>query len=154
MNQDIKVSQWTAILIEQAKRAGLSAAAIAEAVQKKDAEPFIQAGLEGERYANLFGYSEEHGEPLAQAATEGYRMTFNTRNGLKNWLVQRFGLDEEKDFEVGEGVIHGLRLTLEQLAALQKALAVNWVIAGSRDLPGGMVELDLSIRALQSASQA
>lgn len=61
MNQDIKVSQWTAILIEQAKRAGLSAAAIAEAVHQKDAEPFIQAGLEGERYANLFGYSEEHG---------------------------------------------------------------------------------------------
>lgn len=61
-----------------------------------------------------------------QAVTDGYKITFNTRNGLKYLLNVKFGVVAETDFAVEEEAYHGLTLTREQLEWLRASLAGNW----------------------------
>lgn len=141
----IKLSQSTAILLEHARRAGMSDQAILAAVEAKNSAAFQQAQDERFKYENFISYAGEHGERLAEAVKEGYRLTFNTRNGLKSWLEQAFDLQSGQDFEVGEG-IDKLQLTEQQAELVQQRLAVNWTIAETKEVPGGK-ELTLKLRA-------
>lgn len=142
----IKLSQSTGILLEHARRAGMSDQAILAAVEAKDSTAFQQIQDERFRYENFISYADEHGERLAEAVKEGYRLTFNTRNGLKSWLEQAFDLQSGQDFEVGEGIIEKLRLTEQQAELVEQRLAVNWTVAETKEVPGGK-ELTLKLRA-------
>lgn len=126
---ETKISQHTAILLEHARKCGLQGEALIQAVRSGQVEAFHAAQNGHFDYAELFSYAEQHGEDLEKAALEGYRITFNTRNGLKIWLEETFNLSSESDFTVGEGIIENLPLQEEQLKRLQQSLAVNWTIA-------------------------
>ncbi|WP_223068232.1 hypothetical protein [Paenibacillus caui] len=145
--EQVKLSQHTAILLEHAKKAGLDQTQLLDALSSRDVNVFRAAEEEHYRYDDFFTYAEEHGEQLEQALLAGYRITFNTRNGLKIWLEEAFHLSSESDFLVGEGRIEGLHLTDEQLARLKETLAVNWVVAQEQDTAKGK-EVTLSLRAL------
>jgi len=142
----IKLSQSTAILLEHARRTGMSDQAILAAVEAKDPAAFKHIEDEHFKYENFISYAEEHGERLVEAVKEGYRLTFNTRNGLKSWLEQAFDLQSGQDFEVGEGIIEKLHLTEQQAELVQERLAVNWVVAEAKEVSGGK-ELTLKLRA-------
>ncbi|CAM4402313.1 MAG: hypothetical protein E7L01_30270 [Paenibacillus macerans] len=143
----VKISQYTALRLEHARKAGISESRLLDAVNFRDPAVFREAETEDFTYGDIFNYAEEHGEPLQQALQHGYRMTFNTRSGLKIWLEEAFRLDSRSDFTVGEGRIEGLRLTEAQLGRLKQALAVNWVIASEQAAADG-VEVSLCLRAL------
>ncbi|AWB45772.1 hypothetical protein DCC85_17310 [Paenibacillus sp. CAA11] len=145
--EQVKISQHTAILLEHARKSGIGQTELLQAVKSKDLSAFAAAEEEHYAYGELFTYAEQHGEQLEQAVLEGYRITFNTRNGLKIWLEEAFHLHSETDFEVGDGRIEGVRLTEEQYAKLQNSLAANWAIAETKEIPSG-IEVTLSIRAL------
>lgn len=143
-----KISQNTAILLEHAKRSGMSDAELLDAVRSQETGRFRTAQTGHFRYDDLFTYAEEHGEDVEQAASEGYKITFNTRNGLKIWLEEAFGISSESDFAVGEGIIEGLKLSAGQLARLKQSLAVNWTLR-EEPLPDGKVQVRLAVRGLQ-----
>ncbi|WP_336781053.1 hypothetical protein [Paenibacillus illinoisensis] len=147
MSTEIKLSQSTAIRLEQARGKGMSDAEILRAIQAKDVAAFDAVSEEDYKYDEFFSYADEHGENLEAAVRGGYRMTFNTRGGLGIWIEKAFGLQPERDFMVGEGVVTGLKLKPEQAEVLAKRLASNWVITDSRDVPEGQ-ELTLKLRAL------
>lgn len=147
MSAEFKLSQNTAIRLEQARSKGMSDAALLEAIQAKDVAAFDAVSEEHYRYDDLFSYADEHGENLEGAVNDGYRITFNTRGGLGIYLEKSFGLQPEKDFTVGEGIVTGLKLKPEQADVLAKRLASNWVITESKDVPEGQ-ELTLKLRAL------
>ncbi|WP_106768538.1 hypothetical protein [Paenibacillus faecalis] len=143
-----KISQNTAILLEHARRSGLGEEELLQAVRSSQVEAFRVAQNNRFNYAELFSYAKEHGEDLEKAVAEGYRITFNTRNGLKIWLEEAFHLNSETDFTVGEGVIEGLLLKEEELDRLKLALAVNWTIAEAIKTDQGY-SVKLTIRGLQ-----
>ncbi|MGF9697724.1 hypothetical protein [Paenibacillus sp. MABNR03] len=147
MSTEIRLSQSTAIRLEQARGKGMSDAAILRAIQAKDVAAFDAVSEEDYKYDEFFSYADEHGENLEAAVQEGYRITFNTRGGLGIWIEKAFGLQPENDFTVGEGIVHGLKLKPEQAEVLAKRLASNWVITDSKDVPEGQ-ELTLKLRAL------
>ncbi|GGH33252.1 hypothetical protein [Paenibacillus segetis] len=146
MGTEVRISQYTAILLEHAKRAGMSEESLLNAVNLKDVSAFNQVEDGNFKYNNLFIYSDEHGEKLAQAICEGYRINFNTNNGLKNWLEQALGLQNDVDFKVGEGIVEGLCVTEENAQMIGQRLAANWVVANAKEVQGGK-ELTLKLRA-------
>ncbi|MHA7579931.1 hypothetical protein ACX12E_05980 [Paenibacillus vandeheii] len=147
MSAEFKLSQNTAILLEQARSKGMSNAALLEAVQAKDVAAFDAVSEEHYRYDDFFSYADEHGENLEGAVKDGYRITFNTRGGLGIYLQKSFGLQPEQDFTVGEGIVTGVKLKTAQADVLAKRLASNWVITESKEVPEGQ-ELTLKLRAL------
>ena len=118
-----------------------------EAVRSGEVERFQVANNGHFHYEELFSYAKEHGEDLEKAVTEGYKMTFNTRNGLKIWLEEAFHISSESDFSVGEGIIEGLKLQEEQVARLKEALAVNWTL--QEEPATDAVQVRLTVRGLQ-----
>ncbi|KQY84252.1 hypothetical protein ASD24_10840 [Paenibacillus sp. Root52] len=147
MSTEVKLSQSTAIRLEQARTKGMSDADILKAIQANDVAAFDAVSEEDYRYDEFLSYAADHGENLEVAVQDGYRITFNTRGGLGIYLEKAFGVVAEKDFAVGEGIITGLKLKPEQAEVLAERLASNWVITESKDVPEGKV-LTLKLRAL------
>lgn len=145
---ETKISQRTAILLEHARNCGLQGEELLNAIRSGKIESFQLAQNGHFDYAELFSYAEEHGEELEKAAAAGYRITFNTKNGLKIWLEETFQLSSESDFFVGEGIIENLHLQEEQVAKLKQTLAVNWTIAEITPNARGY-NLKLTLRGLQ-----
>ncbi|UNK19809.1 hypothetical protein MNQ98_07205 [Paenibacillus sp. N3/727] len=145
---ETKISQHTAILLEHARKCGLQAEELLQAIRSGQVEAFHVAQNGHFDYTELFSYAEQHGEDLEKAATEGYRITFNTRNGLKIWLEEAFHLSSESDFSVGEGIIEGLPLQEAQLERLKQTMAVNWTIAEVGKNEQGY-NVKLTVRGLQ-----
>lgn len=146
MNQEVKLSQYTAILLENARRSGLTNEEIVEAVQTENTELLKAAERPHYTYESFFSYAKEHGEDIEKAIKEGYRITFNTNNGLKNWIAATFQLDPDKDFSLGEGRIEGLVLSEPQVEKLEQTLAFNWEIKENRQTADGRKQLTLGIR--------
>lgn len=146
MNQEVKLSQYTAILLENARRSGLTNEEIVEAVQAENTELLKAAERPHYTYESFFSYAKEHGEDLKKAILEGYRITFNTNNGLKNWIATTFQLDPSEDFTLGEGRIEGLVLSQEQVEKLEHALAFNWEIKEIEETADERKQLTLGIR--------
>lgn len=145
---ETKISQHTAILLEHARRCGFQEGELLQAIRSGEVEAFKAAQNGHFDYAELFSYAQEHGEDLVKAVIEGYRITFNTRNGLKIWLEEAFHLDSELDFIVGEGIIESLSLQEEQLELLKSRLAVNWTIVEAVQKEQGY-SIKLIVRGLQ-----
>lgn len=145
---ETKISQRTAILLEHARKCGLQAEELLQAIRSGKVESFEAAQNDHFNYVELFSYAQEHGEELMKAAAEGYRITFNTKNGLKIWLEETFHLSSESDFTVGEGIIENLSLQEEQVEKLKQSLAVNWTIAEITPNNAGY-NLKLTVRGLQ-----
>lgn len=142
-----KISQHTAILLEHARKCGLSTEEILQAIRSGKVEVFAKAQNGHFEYDELFSYANGHREDLEKAVLEGYRITFNTRNGLKIWLEETFGLSSGSDFTVGEGFIEGVTLNAAELARLKQALAVNWTISEELETKDGLV-VKLTVRGL------
>lgn len=143
-----KISQHTAILLEHARKCGLSSEELLQAIRSGKVEAFAKAQNGHFEYDELFSYASGHGEDLEKAVLEGYRITFNTRNGLKIWLEETFGLSSETDFTVGEGFIEGVTLNAAELARLKQALAVNWTISEETETKDRFI-VKLTVRGLQ-----
>lgn len=144
MSNEIKLSQHTAILLEHARKALNDEATIREAVRSKNATLLKHAEEEHYQYEDFFTYAEEHHEKLEEAL-EGYRITFNTRNGLKIWVEEKFNLQANVDFKFGDSGIDELHLDERQLAQLKQSLAVNWVVL-EKPLHDGIQEVSLVLR--------
>jgi len=128
MSDKARLSQNTAIMLERARRFGVKDADILTAQAAGDINVFKPAVAEHYEYDDFFTYATEHGEPLDVAIREGYRMTFNTNNGLKLWLKERFGVEAGRDFESIDGRIIGLTLPATDVESLQQIVAANWVV--------------------------
>ncbi|WP_211748859.1 hypothetical protein [Paenibacillus sp. Marseille-Q4541] len=146
MTQEVKLSQYSAILLENARRSGISDEEILEAVRTENTELLKAAERPHYTYESFFTYAKEHGELLNEAITEGYRITFNTNNGLKNWIATTFQLDPNEDFTSGEGRVEGLILSQDQVEKLEQALAFNWHIKAVEDTADGRKQLTLTLR--------
>jgi len=128
MSAIVKISQNTAIMMERARRFGITDDVLLNVVQSGDLSPLKVAEEEYYSYDDFLSYAEENGEPLEQAIRDGYKITFNTNNGLKIWLRERFGVEADRDFKASEGRVDALRLSDANVEALKSALAANWVV--------------------------
>jgi len=72
-------------------------------------------------------------------------MTFNTRNGLKIWVEEKFNLQANVDFKVGDNRMDEIQLNQLQVAQLKQSLAVNWVVL-DKPLREGILEVSLVLR--------
>lgn len=147
MVQHVKISQNTAIMIERARRFGITDEVLLHVAATGDLSPLKVAEAEYYSYDDFLSYAAEHGEPLAEAIRHGYQITFNTNNGLKVWLFEKFDVEAGRDFTSSEGRVDELILSSDNIEALKQALAANWVV---KDAGGTGAERTISvvIRAL------
>jgi hypothetical protein len=131
MGQRVKISQNTAIMIERARRFGVTNEVLLQVVATGDLTPLKVAEAEYYSYDEFLSYAEENGEPLEEAIRNGYQITFNTNNGLKVWLFEKFGVEAGRDFTPSEGRVDELTLSSDHIEALKQALAANWVVKDS-----------------------
>ncbi|MDO7907281.1 hypothetical protein Q5741_12775 [Paenibacillus sp. JX-17] len=132
-----RLSQKTAILLERARRVGITDDELKTIITTGKLSGLKAAEQTGTSYEEFLSYAEEHGEDLLQAVVEGYRMTFNTNNGLKIWLFEKFGFEEGRHFLFSEGWIEGLQLRPESAELLRHTLAVNWQLLEDEDQTEG-----------------
>lgn len=123
-----KLSQHTAILLERARRAGISDDVLLQCIASGDTAPLKIAEDEHYPYDEFVSYAAAHGESLEQAIQEGYRMTFNTFRGLQVWLKEKFGVEEGRDFTASEGRLLGLKLAAVDTEIVKHTLAANWIV--------------------------
>ncbi|WP_261378462.1 hypothetical protein [Paenibacillus agilis] len=145
------ISQSTAILLERARQAGFTTEELLDIVAANDESRLERAATEHFTYEDWISYAKEHGEPLEQAIREGYRLTFNTVNGLKWWLRYKYDIVAEEDYEVGDGRFNGLKLNAAQIAELKQVIARNWVVIdeveGGHDSSVQDRVIDVAVRA-------
>lgn len=146
MSEQVKVSQRTAIILERLRRDGITQEQLIDALERQDATSLEQITSSQTDFQEWFTYATEHGEPLVQAVKEGYRITFNTVQGLKMWLDYRFLLEEDDDYTEGEGRLDDIKLSPDQIEQLKNTLAVNWVV-----LEHGEGTISLALRGLLPA---
>ena len=146
MSVEVKVSQRTASILERLRRDGITQEQLIDALERQDVAPLEQITSSQTDFQEWFTYAEEHGEPVVQAVKEGYRITFNTVQGLKMWLDYRFLLEEDDDYTEGEGRLDDIKLSPDQIEQLKSALAVNWVV-----LEHGDGSISLVLRGLLPA---
>lgn len=146
MSEQVKVSQRTAIILERLRRDGITQEQLIDALERQDVTSLEQITSSQTDFQEWFTYATEHGEPLVQAVKEGYRITFNTVQGLKMWLDYRFLLEEDDDYTEGEGRLDDIKLSPDQIEQLKNTLAVNWVV-----LEHGEGTISLALRGLLPA---
>ncbi|OPA79967.1 hypothetical protein BVG16_04225 [Paenibacillus selenitireducens] len=147
MGQRVKISQNTAIMIERARRFGVTNEVLLQVVATGDLTPLKVAEAEYYSYDEFLSYAEENGEPLEEAIRNGYQITFNTNNGLKVWLFEKFGVEAGRDFTPSEGRVDELTLSSDHIEALKQALAANWVVKDSGETASER-KISVVIRAL------
>lgn len=148
MSQSTKLSQHTAILLERARRFGVTEETLLQVIASGDVSPLKVAEAEWYEYNDFLTYAEEHGEQLEQAVRDGYQMTFNTNNGLKVWLQARFNVELDRDYTASEGRILDLKLDTVDVNELQQKLAYNWVVK-ELDCWNGKHRIAIIIRGLE-----
>ncbi|MCM3338865.1 hypothetical protein M3650_09550 [Paenibacillus sp. MER TA 81-3] len=147
MANGILLSQNTAIMLERARRKGFTDEQLLNIIRTEDSSELIRINEEWFTYDDFLSYAKEHGESLEQAVLEGYRITFNTMNGLKIWLQERFGVEEGTDFSRGERQYNGLKLSDANLDALKSTLAANWTVIEEEAAIGSERTVTLAVRA-------
>jgi hypothetical protein len=147
MSETARLSQKTAILLERARQAGVSEDTLLESVATGDTTLLKEAEAEHYRYDSFVSYAAEHGEQLERAIREGYRITFNTFNGLQLWLEQTFKIERGVDFTATEGKLSGLKLSSSNADRLQNTLAFNWVMKAEES--DGEQLVTLTIRGME-----
>lgn len=135
-------------MIERARRKGITDDQLLHAARTGDVSELITMNEEWYTFDDFVSYANEHDEPLAQAIAEGYRMTFNTNNGLSIWLQERFGLQEGEDYTKEMGRISDLKLGMENIESLRSSLALNWTVVEAGEAADGLNTVSLVVRAL------
>lgn len=128
----VRISQNDALMIEVLRKHGVSNETLLAAVKSGDVSSFEEIEKGDFDYSRLVDLARERWDDVERAVTQGYKITFNTRNGLKYLINVKFDLVAEKDFQVEEEAYHGLKLTADQVEWARSTLAGNWRIV---DLP-------------------
>ncbi|MCP1307578.1 hypothetical protein [Paenibacillus tyrfis] len=157
MSTTAKLSQNTAILLERARRFGITDETLLAGLAAGDTAVLQPAVGEWYSYDEFYAYADQHGEALEEAIRSGYRMKFNTPGGVQFWLQHRFGLEAGVDYEVPEhGRVNGLKLPDAKVELLRSTLAPNWVILGEAAGSGeaeSVQTLRLVIRSLHEKGE-
>lgn len=136
MSTTTKLSQHTAILLERARRFGITDETLLAGLAAGDTAVLRPAVGEWYSYDEFYSYADQQGETLEEAIRSGYRMKFNTLGGVQLWLQHRFGLEAGVDYEVPEhGRVNGLKLPAVEVELLRSTLAPNWVILEEAPVP-------------------
>ncbi|MFD2444790.1 hypothetical protein ACFSO7_12520 [Bacillus sp. CGMCC 1.16607] len=139
MSRKAKLSQHTAILLERARRFGISDDLILSSKVNEDISPFKVAEEPYYSYDTFFSYAETHNEDIVEAIKTGYKMKFNTLGGIQTWLKEKFEFVPEIDFSFVPGKIDNLKLSKKQLNTLYHVLAKNWVMLVKTESTGEIV---------------
>ncbi|WP_057774947.1 hypothetical protein [Cytobacillus dafuensis] len=135
MSQKTKLSQMTAILLERARRFGVSDEVLLSSLKTNDTTPLKIAEDQHYHYDEFFTYAEKHGEDLEDTINNGYKMKFNTLGGLQIWMKECFGLEAGTDFTASPGKIENVKLSIENISRIFNTLASNWIMLDSNRKP-------------------
>jgi len=149
MSNKTRLSQNTAIMLERARRAGITDEVLLNCVATGDVSALKVAEAEHYSYEDFVTYAAEHGEQLEQAIREDYQITFNTFNGLQLFLEFTFNVKRGVDFTPSEGRLSGLELSKSNVELLTSRLAKNWVLE-IVDSNEETQKVNLSIRGLNN----
>jgi len=125
----VGLPQPVGIRLEIARAGGLSGEALIEAIHRKDSDTLKALGPERLPWDILIEYGEQNKDELEQAILDGYEFKFLTVRGLIHYLLYRFGLKEQEDYEASEGALEGLRLSRSSIAVLQATIPAFWQIS-------------------------
>lgn len=125
----VRLPQPVGIRLEIARAGGLSGEALIDAIHRKETDTLKALGPERLPWDILIEYGEQNKDELEQAILDGYEFKFLTVRGLIHYLLYRFGLKEQEDYEASEGALEGLRLSRSSIAVLQATIPAFWQIS-------------------------
>ncbi|MBB2479150.1 hypothetical protein H5P36_02905 [Bacillus sp. APMAM] len=124
----VQLSMPIGLQLEIARSGGLSNDCILEICKSKDFHALKSLNQDDEDWEMLFQFAEEHWEEFKEAVQAGYKFKFVTRNGLKHFMIHRYGLEEGKDFEFGDTYFDQVKLKPNQVVELEGMITQNWRI--------------------------
>ncbi|MFD1886306.1 hypothetical protein [Paenibacillus wenxiniae] len=123
--QQVKLSQWDALLLESLRSRGWSEQQLVE-IGSLEPLPLDTSEYEWD-YTELAALANAQPELYRQAVQYGYQIKYNTIRGLRSWLHVAFNVEPEMLLEEGQEAIH-VTLTDTQFQRLQQVLSPGWVI--------------------------
>ncbi len=124
----VKLSMPIGLQLEMARTGCLSNDHLLEICKSKDIHALKHLNQDAEDWKMLFQFAEEHWEEFQEAVQVGYKFKFVTRNGLKHFMIYRYGLEEGTDFECGETYFDQIKLKADQVCELERMITQNWRI--------------------------
>lgn len=117
-----------ALMLEMLRANGFSGQEIINLLEEGDAK-FLERFGEGiPSWKVMVDYYVNNREKCRDALTIGYEISFLTKGALKSLLSIKFGLKESVDFiDTGE-FLDQVKITDENLQALQEMISMNWTI--------------------------
>ncbi|MCG5102209.1 hypothetical protein [Oceanobacillus alkalisoli] len=122
-----RISLMEAYLIETLRRNDVTNEDIMAQIESGDITAWSKSFPKFD-FTQLVKLANKDLEQFKKVLSEGYEVKFVTFNGLKNLLRLRFGIEEEKDYELNEKGIHQLVLEPKQLTSVKQMLSKNWKV--------------------------
>ncbi|MDF2856299.1 MAG: hypothetical protein K0Q87_2150 [Neobacillus sp.] len=126
--EKVKLALNYALMLEMIKAKGLDQQAIITLLNEGEEADFENFGEGIPTWKTLIDYYRINKNKFHLALKEGYEITFLTKGALKSLLRIKFGMKEGEDFiDTGE-FLDQVKITNEDLDALQGVISKNWTI--------------------------
>ena len=146
---NIRLSMPIGLQLEIARSTGLTNDELLDIFKTKNLQALKPLGEDDSEWEILFQFAEDNWGDFKEAVLNGYTFKFVPRNGLKHFMIYKYGLEEGKDFEFGENYFDHVKLKSTQVTELERMITQNWKIThldvdSSSDIHEIKIELAVS----------
>ncbi|MCM2531223.1 hypothetical protein NDK43_00665 [Neobacillus pocheonensis] len=128
MVEKVKLALNYALMLEMMKAKGFNNPTIVALLNEGNEEILESIGEGIPSWKTMLDFYHNNKTQFHQALRKGYEITFLTKGALKSLLSIKFEMKEGEDFvDTGE-FLNQVKITGENLQALQEIISKNWTI--------------------------
>ncbi|QHT59118.1 hypothetical protein GXP70_03505 [Paenibacillus lycopersici] len=140
MENQVKLSQWDALLLEGLRRLGWSDDEVLRRVKERDRLPADDSIYQFD-YAQLADFAAANPETFESAVKHGYAIKYNTVRGIRSWINVAYAQEPELVLDEGsESVI--AKLTPAEHERLLSVLSFGWNVREERPGQAGVYRIE------------
>ncbi|OBZ09250.1 MULTISPECIES: hypothetical protein [Bacillales] len=125
--EEAKLSQWDALLLESLRALGWSNDELIRRVRSRELPE--DDSIYHFNYQDLSSYADQEPEVFEAAVKHGYRIKYNTVRGIRSWISITFGKEPVLELEEGREAVTA-SLTQAERDQLASVLSFGWSIQG------------------------
>lgn len=124
----VKISQHDALMIESIRAQGISNQILLDLVKGGKVIDLQALGNGDFDYRELLQFANADWEAFEAAVLHGYRMKYNTINGIRYLLRVKFGKEAERVTRDEGDYLNNIELRTEDLNKLREILSSYWLV--------------------------
>lgn len=139
-----KITLMEAYLIETLRRNGITDHELLNQVELRDVSPWEEINQNFD-FNILVQLADQDKEIFKSIILKGYNVKFVTYSGLQNLIYLKFDKIKERDYQLIDKGITGLRLKEDDFDKLKQILSKNWVILEKKIEDSDMLSIKITM---------